>query len=105
MGLLWAKTFEKYIDERSNVNFIDIICFECIFEFDKLIEWLYVPNEEFQSGRSVGVFQSLDQKTYEKTSAGRNAEAGRSNKKWYMDCIALREGSLTCVQDKRTVEE
>ncbi len=47
------KILKKYIDRKENVWLIDIICFEYILlEFDRLLEWIYAPDDEFLIKRS-----------------------------------------------------
>lgn len=47
------KILKKYVDMKNNVQMIDIICFEYILlEFDKLIKWIYAPNDEFLKKRA-----------------------------------------------------
>lgn len=42
------KILKKYADIKKNVILLDIICFEYILlEFDKLIKWIYAPDDEF----------------------------------------------------------
>ncbi len=50
------KILKKYVDMKSNVVMMDIICFEYILlEFDKLIEWIYAPNDEFLTKRADAI--------------------------------------------------
>lgn len=42
------KTLKKYVEMKENVLLMDIICFEYVLlEFDKLVSWIYAPNDEF----------------------------------------------------------
>lgn len=46
------KALKKYAGDKSNIFLINIICFEYILlEFDKLIEWIYAPDDEFRIRR------------------------------------------------------
>lgn len=50
------KRLKKYVDMKDNVMLIDIICFEyTLLEFDKLIEWIYAPNDEFLMKRKSAI--------------------------------------------------
>ena len=47
---------QQYIEQKENVREIDIICFEYILlEFEKLIEWIYAPEDEFLGKRTKAV--------------------------------------------------
>ena len=42
------KILKSYVDEKSNVLLLDIICFEyLLLEFDKLIDWIYAKDDYF----------------------------------------------------------
>ena len=42
------KILKSYVDEKSNVLLLDIICFEyLLLEFDKLIDWIYAKDDDF----------------------------------------------------------
>ena len=42
------KILKNYVDEKSNILLLDIICFEyLLLEFDKLIDWIYAKNDYF----------------------------------------------------------
>lgn len=42
------KQLRRYVNEKNNVFFIDIICFEyLLLEFKDLIEWIYASEDEF----------------------------------------------------------
>lgn len=46
--MFWKTFIKKYADIKKNVILLDIICFEYILlEFDKLIKWIYAPDDEF----------------------------------------------------------
>ena len=46
------KELKKYVDEKNNIFMMDIICFEyLLLEFDKLIDWIYAPEDEFLTKR------------------------------------------------------
>lgn len=50
------KILKKYADMKSNVMLIDIICFEYVLlEFDKLINWIYAPDDEFRIKRASAI--------------------------------------------------
>jgi hypothetical protein len=50
------KRLSKYAEIKSNVILMDIICFEYILlEFDRLIDWIYAPNDEFLVKRSGAI--------------------------------------------------
>lgn len=50
------KILKNYVEAKSNVWMMDIICFEYILlEFDKLIEWIYAPNDEFLTKRKNAI--------------------------------------------------
>lgn len=50
------KLLKMYVDAMENVQLMDIICFEYILlEFNKLIQWIYAPNDEFLVKRAVMV--------------------------------------------------
>lgn len=42
------KVLKSYVDEKSNILLLDIICFEyLLLEFDKLIDWIYAKDDDF----------------------------------------------------------
>lgn len=46
------RRLQNYASQKSNVFLMDIICFEYILlSFDKLIEWIYAPDDEFHEKR------------------------------------------------------
>lgn len=50
------KILKKYVDRKKNVLMLDIICFEYILlEFDKLIDWIYAPNDDFLVKRADAI--------------------------------------------------
>lgn len=50
------KRLKKYADMKSNVLRMDIICFEYVLlEFNKLIDWIYAPNDEFLVKRADAI--------------------------------------------------
>ena len=50
------KLLKQYADKKENVVLMDIICFEYILlEFRNLIEWIYVPDDEFLKKRAGAV--------------------------------------------------
>lgn len=50
------KVLKKYVDMRSNVLLMDIICFEYILlEFDKLMDWIYASDDEFLVKRADAI--------------------------------------------------
>lgn len=50
------KLLKKYADMKNNVLLMDIICFEYILlEFDKLIDWIYAPDDEFLIKRAGAI--------------------------------------------------
>lgn len=50
------KLLKRYVDTKNNVLLMDIICFEYILlEFDKLLTWIYAPNDEFLTKRAKAV--------------------------------------------------
>lgn len=50
------KLLKKYVDQKSNVMLMDIICFEYILlEFNKLTEWIYAPDDEFRIKRARAI--------------------------------------------------
>lgn len=75
------KRLKKYVEMKRNVLLMDIICFEYILlEFDKLIDWIYAPDDEFLTRRKgmidarnvlVGTIQSgeLNYKTIQEIIA------------------------------------
>ena len=50
------KLLKKYASDKSNIVLLDIICFEYILlEFKNLVEWIYVPDDEFLVKRKKGI--------------------------------------------------
>ena len=50
------KLLKEAADKRNNVFLLDIICFEYILlEFDKLIDWIYAPEDEFREKRANAI--------------------------------------------------
>ncbi len=50
------KRLKNYVDMKKNVVMLDIICFEYILlEFNKLIDWIYAPNDEFLVKRKKAI--------------------------------------------------
>lgn len=50
------RILKRYADMKNNVLLMDIICFEYILlEFDKLIDWLYAPEDEFLVKRFAAI--------------------------------------------------
>ncbi len=50
------KSLKKYAETKSNVLLMEIICFEYILlEFNKLIDWIYAPNDEFLEKRASAI--------------------------------------------------
>lgn len=50
------KILKNITDKRDNVFLLDLICFEyTLLEFDKLIDWIYAPEDEFREKRAVAI--------------------------------------------------
>lgn len=50
------KILKQAIDVRDNVFLLDLICFEyTLLEFDKLIKWIYAPDDEFIAKRAGAI--------------------------------------------------
>ena len=50
------KILKEAADKRDNVFLLDIICFEyTLLEFDKLIDWIYAPEDEFREKRADAI--------------------------------------------------
>lgn len=50
------KSLKKYAETKNNVLLMEIICFEFILlEFNKLIDWIYAPNDEFLEKRASAI--------------------------------------------------
>ena len=50
------KILKKYSDMKRNILLMDIICFEYILlEFNRLIDWIYAPDDEFLIKRAWAV--------------------------------------------------
>ena len=46
----------QYAEGKSNILILEIICFEYILlEFDKLIDWIYAPDDEFLTKRADAI--------------------------------------------------
>lgn len=51
------KVLKQYADMKNNIILLDIICFEyLLLEFDKLIDWIYAPNDEFRNRRAKAIY-------------------------------------------------
>ena len=67
------KILKEAADKRNNVFLLNLICFEyTLLEFDKLIDWIYAPEDEFREKRAgaiaareklVQIISSNDMKT------------------------------------------
>ena len=54
--IMEQKRLKKYVSEKKNIFLLDIICFEYILlEFRELIEWIYVPEDEFLQKRARAI--------------------------------------------------
>lgn len=50
------KKLKQYAEQKENVRLMNIVCFEYILlEFDKLIEWIYAPDDEFLIKRARAI--------------------------------------------------
>lgn len=50
------KIMKEAADIRDNVFLLDLICFEyTLLEFDKLIDWIYAPEDEFREKRAGAI--------------------------------------------------
>lgn len=50
------RLLENYASEKRNVFLLDIICFEYILlEFDRLLEWIFAPEDEFLTKRAASI--------------------------------------------------
>ena len=50
------KILKKYSDMKRNILLMDIICFEYILlEFNRLIDWIYAPDDEFRLKRKSAI--------------------------------------------------
>lgn len=50
------KIMKKAVDIRDNVFLLNLICFEyTLLEFDKLIDWIYAPEDEFREKRACAI--------------------------------------------------
>ena len=50
------KMLKQAADARKNVFLLDLICFEyTLLEFDKLIDWIYAPEDEFKEKRAGAI--------------------------------------------------
>ena len=50
------KILKQAADIRANVFLLDLVCFEyTLLEFDKLIEWIYAPEDEFIEKRAGAI--------------------------------------------------
>ena len=58
------KNLKEAADKRENVFLLDLICFEyTLLEFNKLIDWIYAPEDEFREKRAGAIVarEKLDQ--------------------------------------------
>ena len=50
------KILKEAADKRDNVFLLDLICFEyMLLEFNKLIDWIYAPEDEFRKKRAGAI--------------------------------------------------
>ena len=50
------KILKEAADKRNNVFLLNFICFEyTLLEFDKLIDWIYAPEDEFREKRAGAI--------------------------------------------------
>lgn len=50
------KILKEAADKRDNVFLLDLICFEyTLLEFNKLIDWIYAPEDEFREKRAGAI--------------------------------------------------
>ena len=50
------KILKQAVEKRDNVFLLNLICFEyTLLEFDKLIDWIYAPNDEFREKRAGAI--------------------------------------------------
>lgn len=50
------KILKQAADARDNVFLLDLVCFEyTLLEFDKLIDWIYAPEDEFKEKRAGAI--------------------------------------------------
>lgn len=50
------KLLEKYVNDKSNISIMNIICFEyLLLEFDQLIQWIYAPDDDFRLKRATAI--------------------------------------------------
>lgn len=50
------KILKEAADKRNNVFLLNLICFEyTLLEFDKLIDWIYAPEDEFREKRAGAI--------------------------------------------------
>ncbi len=50
------KILKEASDKRDNVFLLNFICFEyTLLEFDKLIDWIYAPEDEFRAKRANAI--------------------------------------------------
>ena len=50
------KILKEAASKRANVFLLDIICFEyTLLEFDKLIDWIYAPQDKFREKRARAI--------------------------------------------------
>lgn len=50
------KALKRSVDTKKNVYLMDIICFEYVLlSFDKLIDWIYAPDDEFRIKRKTAM--------------------------------------------------
>ena len=57
------KILKEAADKRDNVFLLDIICFEyTLLEFDKLIDWIYAPEDEFREKFGIDMYSVFGKK-------------------------------------------
>src|SRR5699024_1772213 len=50
------KMLKQAADVRDNVFLLNLVCFEyTLLEFDKLIDWIYAPEDEFKEKRAGAI--------------------------------------------------
>lgn len=50
------KILKEAADKRANVFLLDLVCFEyTLLEFNKLIDWIYAPEDEFREKRAGAI--------------------------------------------------
>lgn len=54
--IMEQKRLKQYVNARTNVFLLDIICFEYILlEFKELLDWIYAPRDEFLKKRASAI--------------------------------------------------